>query len=254
MRLRRRPRVHRLKVRVVFFSPELERGSSGWRRSPLARLARLGLGRRRLVEASWPPPADAEDLLETSDLAVYELESNFARHREVYRLATRYPGLVILHEVDLRPLIRGLIANGDRLGERSRNEASSIGRALGASPEAASAAFVARRARCVIVHSDEDRESIEALDVRTAVVALSRDELVRLPRLRRLLRMHDGATRALERVVEDTLRLLGDPARRAAARWAESLTDCGATLDSVQKGDGGRYAEALAEMAGGSGG
>lgn len=248
MRLRRGPRVHRPKIRIVIFSPELERGSEGWRRSPLARLARIRLGRRRLVEAYWPPPADAEDLLEEGNLAVYELEGDFGRHREVYRLATRYPGLVILHGLDLRALIHGLIANGDRLGERSAAEADEALRSYGVSPDVASSAFIARRARCLVVHSEAERVQIESLAARTPVVVLPRDGVVRASRLRHLLRMHDGATRDLKQVLGATLGLLVDPARQAAARWAEGLTDCGATLESVEAGDGRRYAEALAEM------
>jgi hypothetical protein len=55
--------------------------------------------------------------------------------------------------------------------------------------------------------------------------------------------------RGYAEAVERTLSLLRDPTRRAAERWARALADAGATEDSVRKGFGLSYVDALHELA-----
>jgi glycosyltransferase involved in cell wall biosynthesis len=51
-----------------------------------------------------------------------------------------------------------------------------------------------------------------------------------------------------ERAVEETLALLGATTRRAVARWAAGLAECGATAETVRRGIGARFAEELAAL------
>src|SRR5205085_6446182 len=56
-----------------------------------------------------------------------------------------------------------------------------------------------------------------------------------------------AATAAVyERAVTDTLSLLHDPLRRATARWAGGLAECGASAETARRGLGTRFAEELA--------
>ena len=56
----------------------------------------------------------------------------------------------------------------------------------------------------------------------------------------------DRATaRAYRHAIDATLSLLRDPARAALARWARAMTDMGADVDTVRRGLGTRYADAL---------
>jgi hypothetical protein len=56
------------------------------------------------------------------------------------------------------------------------------------------------------------------------------------------------AARGYERAVDETLALLRGPERRAAERWARALVDAGATPESVRRGFGLAYMEALEEL------
>ena len=53
---------------------------------------------------------------------------------------------------------------------------------------------------------------------------------------------------AYERAIDETISLLRDPTRRALARWAEGLGECGATAGTARRGMGTRFAEELAGL------
>jgi hypothetical protein len=136
--------------------------------SALVRLLRTG---RHSVRAPWPFPESVEAVLGAADLAVYHL-SNDLEDRDVYELALEKPGLVVLHDLVLDRVVRGLVRSRDPVGIESAREALAASDLLGSAafPEPLSVpwcSLVVRRARGLVVHSTFAARYLEALGVRT---------------------------------------------------------------------------------------
>lgn len=127
------------------------------------------------------PAADLAARFDKYDLAIYNMGDNYAQHREIFGLLSRYPGIVILHHVNLRefflsaraeapPAKRGAPGDGDPFveemafcyGQPGREEALDIlaGRAQPAADRLFLNRRIARRARGVVVHSRWAAEKI----------------------------------------------------------------------------------------------
>lgn len=107
-------------------------------------------------------------------MALYHIGNNPSFHGEIYGLAIRHPGLVVLHDLALDDLAKGLLDTGDPFGSRTREEALTAAERLegplAEGPlETPWCALVARRARGVIVHSPYARRYLEAFGCRTPV-------------------------------------------------------------------------------------
>jgi hypothetical protein len=59
----------------------------------------------------------------------------------------------------------------------------------------------------------------------------------------------EAAADVYARAVDETVRLLDDPVRRAVARWSTGLAECGATIDLARQGLGARFADEIAALA-----
>ena len=128
------------------------------------------------VEPLWPIRRDADRTVWEADLAVYHVGNNVRFHRDIYTLAIRHPGLVVLHDLALDDLVAGLIELEDPLGPRTRLEAQEAaprlqGSGLELDPPLRTPwpALIARRARGIIVHSEFARRYLEAFGCRTPV-------------------------------------------------------------------------------------
>jgi hypothetical protein len=176
----------------------------------------------------WPVPEDVEALMARSELAVH-LVSADPEDGEAYRVAVEHPGLVVLPDLDLGPVIRELVRSRDPAGRVALREAEAAG---GRGP--AWSAHVARRARGLVVGDDEARAELRRIGCRTPVFVVSPD---------------DHRSPALDAAVDATVALIRDPAEWAVGRWASALVDCGVGPDDVSaEGYGLRYAEALEEL------
>jgi glycosyltransferase involved in cell wall biosynthesis len=65
----------------------------------------------------------------------------------------------------------------------------------------------------------------------------------------RALAREDATARGYEQAITETLALLKDPARRALARWAGALLDCGVSEEAMHEGFGLSYMQALSGFA-----
>jgi glycosyltransferase involved in cell wall biosynthesis len=81
-------------------------------------------------------------------------------------------------------------------------------------------------------------ELIEDPDRRVRMSAAARDHV-------RRLRDSEATAHGYERAIEETLRLIRDPARTAEARWAGALTDIGVDEELLRRGYGQGYARAM---------
>lgn len=82
------------------------------------------------------------------------------------------------------------------------------------------------------------RELIEDPDRRVRMGAAAHDHVERL-------RASEATAHGYEHAIEETLRLLHDPARTAESRWAGALTDIGVDEELLRRGYGQGYARAM---------
>lgn len=161
-------------ARILFLSPmpPAETGVATYAASLIRQLRDSS----HRVEPLWPLRRDADRKVWEADLAVYHIGNNVRFHRDIYTLAIRHPGLVVLHDLALDDLVAGLIDLDDPLGPRTRLEAEEAAPRLRSSglevdPPMRTpwAALIARRARGVIVHSEFAKRYVEAFGSRTPV-------------------------------------------------------------------------------------
>jgi glycosyltransferase involved in cell wall biosynthesis len=133
----------------------------------------IGFGKRHRLDV--PSPREGySTAARRSDMAVYHIGNNLRFHGEIYDLALRHPGLVVLHDLALDDLAKGLLDTGDPFGTRTREEAlAAAERMEGQDPDAPLdlpwCALVARRARGVIVHAPYAKRYLESFGCRTPV-------------------------------------------------------------------------------------
>jgi hypothetical protein len=193
-----------------------------------AALVRALRRRGHKIRVVWPVPEDVEALLARSDLAVH-LVSGDPEDADGYRVAVEHPGLVVLPDLDLGPVIRELVRSRDPAGRPALREAQAAGGEAGAW-----SAHVARRARGLVVGDEAARADLRRIGCRTPVFVAPPD---------------DDRAEGLHAAVDATVALIRDPAEWAVGRWASALADCGVGPGELAaEGYGLRYAEALDEL------
>ncbi len=176
---------------VAFVSPmpPAPTGIATYSRAVLDGLRAIDYPRR--VDVVWPLRPRDEIAVRTYGLAVYQVGNNVVFHGEIYRMAIARPGLVVLHDLGLDDLVKGLLAQGDPLGHRAWREAARLAPRLTleearlheplAQPWCA---HLVRYARGVIVHSEFARRYLLDLGCRTPVFVVPHPPIVRERELR----------------------------------------------------------------------
>jgi glycosyltransferase involved in cell wall biosynthesis len=161
---------------VAFVSPmpPAPTGIATYSRAVLEGLKAIGY--RRKLDVVWPVRPQDEIAVRSYGLAVYHIGNNVRFHGEIYRFAVARPGLVVLHDLGLDDLVKGLLAEGDPMGMRAWREAARRAPRLSL-PEATIheplsqpwCAHVVRHARGVIVHSEFARRYLQDFGCATPV-------------------------------------------------------------------------------------
>jgi glycosyltransferase involved in cell wall biosynthesis len=162
-------------ARIAYLSPmpPAPTGVATYSAAVVRDLRAIGFGRRHRLDI--PSPREAHSTaVRRSDLALYHIGNNVSFHGEIYGLAIRHPGLVVLHDLALDDLARGLLDTGDPFGTRTREEALAAeerpdGPVAEGPLRTPWCALVARRARGVIVHAPYAKRYLEAFGCRTPV-------------------------------------------------------------------------------------
>ncbi len=161
-------------TRVAYLSPQppARTGIATYSRQVLAGLRAAGGAHR--FHAPWPLGGRVDEVVEGSDLTIYHVGNNAEFHGEIYRLAVRYPGLVVLHDLAIDDLVRWFAETGDPLARGAESEADSArGRLFERRPDIGPpldtpwCAHLVRRSRGVIVHSPFGAEYLRAFGART---------------------------------------------------------------------------------------
>jgi hypothetical protein len=222
-------------ARIVVFGP-LPPSRSSLARSAraLVRLLKRSLRGRHHVRGMWPVPESIEVMLATVDLPVYFM-ANAPEEREIYQLSMEHPGLVVLEDRSLERVIQVLVRARDPIGFAGRREAERLAERLAdLDPDVPWSAQAVRRARGVIVHSEEHRGDLERIGCRTPVYVAPPPSA--------------GDPAGYQEAVEATLRLVLDPAEWTLGRWAAALAEAGVGGAGLREGYGVRYAAALEEI------
>ncbi len=192
---RPRPIARPVTPRLAYVSPlpPAATGIASYSRTVLRGLDGIGFRDRYEMDAVWPirPRHDAE-FRGAYRLAIYHIGNNMVFHGDIYRLAVSNPGLVVIHELGLDDLVRGLVERGDPLGYRAWREATFRATRM-TLPETRLheplgrpwCAHIARHARGVIVHSDFCRRYLEDFGCRTPVFVVPHPPVERDEDLRR---------------------------------------------------------------------
>jgi glycosyltransferase involved in cell wall biosynthesis len=161
---------------VAFVSPmpPAPTGIATYSRAVLDGLRAIGYPRK--LDVFWPVEPSDEIAVRSYGLAVYQVGNNVAFHGETYRFAAARPGIVVLHDLALDDLVRGLVAEGDPLGMRAVRESARRAERLSL-PESRLheplsqpwCAYIVRHAHGVVVHSDFARRYLEDFGCATPV-------------------------------------------------------------------------------------
>jgi glycosyltransferase involved in cell wall biosynthesis len=163
-------------ARIAYVSPfpPARTGVATYSQAVIDQLDEIGFAERHRLEPVWPLGPRVDEVVRRADLAVYHLGNNAEFHGDIYRLAVRYPGLVVLHDLALDDLARWFLDQGDPVGDRTEAEAEGAReRLILARPDLEGplempwCAYAARRARGVVTHSEFGRRYLEALGSRT---------------------------------------------------------------------------------------
>jgi glycosyltransferase involved in cell wall biosynthesis len=180
--------------RVAFVSPmpPAPTGIATYAASVLRGLERSGYRGRRQVDVIWPVKPKHDLAIARYRLGVYHIGNNVEFHGDIYRLASLRDGVVVLHDLGLDDLVRGLVDRGDPLGYRAAREALvgadrlSLAEARDNEPLAWPwCAHIARMAKSVIVHSAFGKRYLEDLGCRTPVFVVPHPPVERETDLRR---------------------------------------------------------------------
>jgi glycosyltransferase involved in cell wall biosynthesis len=173
-----RPTLPRTNGRLAFVGPmpPAATGIASYDAAVLDGLRRIGFLESHRMDVAWPVRWRQRRSIGGYDLAIYQIGNNASFHRDIYHLALAAPGLVVLHEVALDGLVRGLQAMGDPYGLDAAREAAALVPRM-TDPDVVrheplrvvSSAAVARAARGIVVHSSFCKRYLESAGVRTPI-------------------------------------------------------------------------------------
>ena len=165
-------------ARIAYLSPmpPARTGIATYSAQVLASLKEIGFNKRHRIDVLWPLDPRVDETVASAELAVYHVGNNAQFHGEIYRLAVRHPGLLMLHDLAIDDLVRWFRDTGDPLGMRAVAEAEPARLRLyekrpdfSGPLETPWCAHLVRRARGVMVHSRYGAEYIRAIGSRTPV-------------------------------------------------------------------------------------
>lgn len=156
--------------------PPAATGIASYDGAVLAGLRRIGFLDRHRTDVLWPVGGRHLRSILAYELGVYQLGNNAEFHRYVYGMAVASPGLVVLHDLALDGLVRGLEMANDPHGLDAAREAVALRHRV-TDPDIVIheplrvvwCAAIARASRGIVVHSLFGRRYLESVGVRTPI-------------------------------------------------------------------------------------
>ena len=185
---------HQMDPRIAWVSPmpPARSGIASYSKAVLAGLERIGYMRKHKLEPVWPVKQKHSATIPWHTMAVYHLGNNVEFHGDIYDLAIRVPGLLVIHDLALDDFVQGMIATGHPFGYPALREGLLNAGKLAGFDDAERneplripfIAHAARHARGIVAHSPFVERYLRAFGCRTPVFVaphpvVERDEDVR---------------------------------------------------------------------------
>lgn len=156
--------------------PPAPTGIASYDRAVLTGLRRIGFLERHRMDVLWPVGGRHLREILAYELGIYQLGNNAEFHRYPYGMAIAAPGLVVLHDLALDGLVRGLEMANDPHALDATREAAALRHRV-TDPDVLMheplrvvwCAAVARASRGIIVHSAFGERYLESVGVRTPI-------------------------------------------------------------------------------------
>jgi glycosyltransferase involved in cell wall biosynthesis len=172
------PERRRRNGRLAFAGPmpPAATGIAFYDQAVLAGLQRIGFLDRHRTDVLWPVGGQHLRSILAYELGIYQLGNNAEFHRYLYGMAIASPGLVVLHDLALDGLVRGLEMANDPHGLDAAREATALRHRV-TDPDVVLheplrvvwCAAVARASRGIVVHSAFCKRYLESVGVRTPI-------------------------------------------------------------------------------------
>jgi glycosyltransferase involved in cell wall biosynthesis len=171
---------HRMDPRIAWLSPmpPARSGIATYSRAVLDGLERIGYtpGRHK-VQPYWPIKHKHWATVPWHTLAVYHLGNNLEFHGDIYDLAIRTPGLLVIHDLALDECVMGMVATAQPFGHQALREGLLLAPRLHGFEEAERneplrvpyVAHAARHARGIVVHSPFVERYLRAFGCKTPI-------------------------------------------------------------------------------------
>ncbi|MCI0635348.1 MAG: glycosyltransferase family 4 protein [Actinobacteria bacterium] len=170
---------HQMDPRIAWVSPmpPARSGIASYSEAVLAGLERIGYTRRHKLEPVWPVKQKHSATIPWHTMAVYHLGNNVEFHGDIYDLAIRVPGLLVIHDLALDDFVQGMIATGHPFGYPALREGLLNAGRLARFEDAERneplripfIAHAARHARGIVAHSPFVERYLRSFGCRTPV-------------------------------------------------------------------------------------
>ena len=171
---------HRMDPRVAWLSPmpPARSGIATYSQAVLEGLERIGYtpGKHK-IQPYWPIKHKHWATVPWHTMAVYHLGNNLEFHGDIYDLAIRTPGLLVIHDLALDDFVMGMVATAQPFGHQALREGLLLAPRLHGFEEAErneplrvpTIAHAARNARGIVVHSPFVERYLRAFGCKTPV-------------------------------------------------------------------------------------
>jgi glycosyltransferase involved in cell wall biosynthesis len=200
---------HKMDPRIAWLSPmpPARSGVATYSRAVLEGLERIGYTpAKHKIQPYWPIKHKHWATVPWHTMAVYHLGNNLEFHGDIYDLAIRTPGLLVIHDLALDDFVMGMVAMAQPFGHQAMREGLLLAPRLHGFEEAERndplrvpyVAHAARNARGIIVHSPFAERYLRAFGCKTPIYVAPHPVVESEPHVRKA----EGAARVIRGSLE----------------------------------------------------
>jgi hypothetical protein len=171
---------HKMDPRVAWLSPmpPARSGIATYSQAVLEGLERIGYTpTQHKIQPYWPIKHQHWATVPWHTMGVYHLGNNLEFHGDIYDLAIRTPGLLVIHDLALDDFVMGMVATAQPFGHQALREGLLLAPRLHGFEEAERneplrvpyVAHAARNARGIVVHSPFVERYLRAFGCKTPI-------------------------------------------------------------------------------------
>src|SRR4029453_12534934 len=200
---------HQMDPRIAWLSPmpPARSGIATYSQAVLGGLERIGYTpSKHKIQPYWPIKHKHWATVPWHTMAVYHLGNNMEFHGDIYDLAIRTPGLLVIHDLALDDFVMGMVATAQPFGHQALREGLLLAPRLHGSEEAKRneplrvpyIAHAARNVRGIVVHSPFVERYLRAFGCKTPIFVAPHPVVESEPHVRKA----EGAARVIRGSLE----------------------------------------------------